>query len=215
MKSDKWLLVTIGFLAGIVIGFVLGKLASGGGQTASNQPPPPQVNAQAVANREAEIKQLKELLSKDPANYQALVALGNAYFDSDQPGPSADAYNKALAIDGSSPDVRTDLGIMYRALGKYQEAIAEFRKAISLDPKHQNSRMNLGVVYLYDLKDYRSGLDAWKGYLALNPTGPRADQIRSQVTGLESMVSQVEKGESSGVDLQAPGTFKNLPPPPQ
>ncbi len=215
MKSDKWLLVTIGFLAGIVVGFILGKLASGGGQTAANQPAPPQVNVQAVANREAEIKQLRELLAKDPNNYQALVALGNAYFDSDQAAPAVEAYSKALAINGSSPDVRTDLGIMYRSLGKFQEAVAEFRKAMSLDPRHQNSRMNLGVVYLYDLKDYRAALEAWKGYLALGPTGPRAEQIKSQVTGLESMVSQVEKGQAEGVDYMAPGTLKNLPPPPQ
>ncbi len=68
-----------------------------------------------------------------------------------------------------SPDVLTDLGIMYRGNRQPEKAVEMFSKAISLDPKHQNSRMNKGIVLLHDLKDEQSAIQAWEQLLEINP----------------------------------------------
>ena len=41
---------------------------------------------------------------------------------------------------------------MYRDIGQFDKAIANFEKANQVDPKHVQSLFNLGVVYAHDLK---------------------------------------------------------------
>ena len=86
-----------------------------------------------------ELARLEAVVEKEPRNLQALIALGNLYFDSGQPAKAIDAYGRALAIDPRNPDVRTDLGIMYRAVKNYDKAVKEFREAARLDPKHKTA----------------------------------------------------------------------------
>jgi tetratricopeptide (TPR) repeat protein len=81
-----------------------------------------------------EIKLLKAALEKDLNDLPTLIDLGNAYFDTDQYPEAIDAYSKALAIDPKNPDVRTDMGIMYRRLGQVDKAIQAFRQAAQDQP---------------------------------------------------------------------------------
>ncbi len=92
-----------------------------------------------------------------------------------------------MEIDPTNADVRTDLGIMYRRKGEYDRAIAEFKKAGEIDPKHVNSRYNLGIVLLHDKGDFKGAIKAWEEYLKVQPTGPRAENIRNQLTRMKNM----------------------------
>ena len=80
------------------------------------------------------------------------------------------------------------MGIMYRKKGDYDRAIAEFKKAAEIDPKHVNSRYNLGIVLLHDKADIEGAIKAWEDYLRVEPTGPRAENIRKQMGKMEGMV---------------------------
>jgi cytochrome c-type biogenesis protein CcmH/NrfG len=128
-----------------------------------------------------ELNRLKAVVLKDPRNLQALVALGNLYFDSNQYPKAIDAYRKALALDPKNPDVHTDLGIMYRAVTDYDRAIKEFREAARLDPTHKNSRFNLGVVLQHDKKDLDGAIVAWEDFLKVEPSGERANMARTEI----------------------------------
>jgi len=57
------------------------------------------------------------------------------------------AYTEYLKLKPDNADVRTDLGIMYRNTGEIDKAIEEFKKAAQIDPKHINSRYNLGWFF--------------------------------------------------------------------
>jgi tetratricopeptide (TPR) repeat protein len=116
------------------------------------------------------------------------VELGNLYFDSGQPKEAIEAYSQYLAIKPENPDVRTDMGIMYRALGDFDRAIEEFKKAAQLDPKHSNSRYNIGIVLLHDKKDIKGAINAWEEYLKVDPNSERAQRIRAQMENLRKMV---------------------------
>jgi len=76
----------------------------------------------------SKIKTLKEIVQKDPKNLPAWVELGNLYFDSDQPKEAIEAYSKYLTAKPDNPDVRTDMGIMYRRLGEFDRALKNFEK---------------------------------------------------------------------------------------
>ena len=101
---------------------------------------------EASVDREEEIKLLKTALEKDPNNLQALIDLGDAYFDTDRYQEAIDVYSKALAIDPKNPDVRTDLGIMYRKLGQFDKALEAFRQAAQDNPCTLTAGFNLGIV---------------------------------------------------------------------
>jgi tetratricopeptide (TPR) repeat protein len=130
---------------------------------------------------------LKEIVKKDPKNLPAWVELGNLYFDTDQPKEAIDAYSRYLAVKPDNPDVRTDMGIMYRKLGQFDKALEEFRKAAQSDPKHVNSRYNIGLVLLHDKQDIQGAIKAWEEYLKVDPNSERAQRIRAQMGKIKSM----------------------------
>jgi tetratricopeptide (TPR) repeat protein len=130
---------------------------------------------------------LKEIVKKDPKNLPAWVELGNLYFDSDRPKEAIDAYSRYLAAKPDNPDVRTDMGIMYRKLGQFDKALEEFKKAAQTDPKHVNSRYNIGLVLLHDKQDMKGAINAWEEYLKVDPNSERAQRIRAQIEKMKAM----------------------------
>ena len=131
--------------------------------------------------------QYKDVIAKDPKNFDALVSLGNLYFDAGQPEKAIETYQKALEINPKDANVRTDMGTMYRNLGKFDKAIEEFKKVAAIDSRHEQSRYNLGVTLYNDKKDMKGAADAWEDLLKVNPNYPNAE-------GLKQMISQV-RGE--------------------
>jgi tetratricopeptide (TPR) repeat protein len=79
------------------------------------------------------------------------------------------------------------MGIMYRRLGEFDRALEEFRKAAQSDPKHVNSRYNIGIVLLHDKQDINGAIKAWEDYLKVDPNSERADRVRAQMENLKKM----------------------------
>ena len=126
----------------------------------------------------------EQLVQRDPKNRQAWVQLGNDYFDTHQPQKAVDAYAKALELQPNDPNVITDQGVMYRELGKYAEAIANFEKANKLDPSHVQSLYNLGVVYAFDLKDASKAARYWGRVIETAPGSREAVQARQALASM-------------------------------
>ncbi len=92
-----------------------------------------------------------------------------------------------LKLKPDNADVRTDLGIMYRNAGEIDKAIEEFKKASQIDPKHVNSRYNLGLVLLHDKRDMKAAIKAWEDYLKVDSNSERAQRLKSQLEKMKSM----------------------------
>jgi cytochrome c-type biogenesis protein CcmH/NrfG len=198
-KENVILLVVIALLAGFAIGATVGILymINRGEkevervamiqkpQVAPQGDPMPVPKGPDPVEVASKTQTLKEILKKDPKNLAAWMELGNLYFDSDHPEEAIDAYSQYLAIKPDNPDVRTDMGIMYRALGDFDRAIEEFKKAAQSDPKHINSHYNIGIVLLHDKKDIKGAIKAWEEYLKVDPNSERAERIRAQMDNLK------------------------------
>jgi len=182
MKKETVLLVVIVLIVGLLLGILISRGGRGTAPTASA----PSQSAAPMVNYQQSIAMLEDLVAKEPNNRNAWVELGNNYFDSDQPVKSIEAYSKALALGPDDPNVLTDQGIMFRRMGWFDRAIENFNKAATVDPGHAQSLYNLGIVYRYDLQDFVKAKEVWGRYLALNPSGPAAEQVRSEMEFMES-----------------------------
>jgi len=146
-----------------------------------------------TADYEEDIRLARSILEKDPRDLQALITLGDAYFDTDRYQEAIDAYSKALAIDPKNPDVRTDMGIMYRKLGQFDKAIQAFRQASRENPMHVNSRFNLGIVLKYDKNDFAGAIQAWEEFLKLEPLldpgDERAAMVKQEIEAMKASLA--------------------------
>lgn len=136
------------------------------------------------ADMQQRIARLEAAVAADPKNHDAWVSLGNDYFDTHQAQKSVNAYAKALALKPDDPNVLTDQGVMYRELGQFDKAIANFQKSSKLDPMHVQSLFNLGVVYAQDMHQPDEAAKAWNKVLILAPTSQQAAQARQQLNQL-------------------------------
>ena len=182
-------------LSGLAIGVFAGFLGGyfvGAGRGNDEAPPvaaapagvtmPPGPDPMVVTGR---IQANQKVVAADPKNEQAWVALGNDYFDLHQAQNAVDAYAKALALVPGNPDVLTDQGVMYRQLGSFDKAVADFKQAGKLNPRHLQSFFNLGIVYSQDLKDNDAAAKAWSKVIEIAPDSPQAAQARQFIAGLK------------------------------
>jgi cytochrome c-type biogenesis protein CcmH/NrfG len=185
----------IGLAVGLVVGVFIGYQAGSSGPTpgmGTMGGPPPGMPAGAPQpmpgdNFQARITQMQQVVARDPKNVQAWVQLGNDYFDTRQPQKAVDAYARALELRPDDPNVLTDQGVMYRDLGQFDRAVANFVKANTVDPRHVQSLYNLGVVYLNDLKQSKKAIEAWNKVIQ---TAPQSEQAAQARVGIE----QAKKG---------------------
>jgi cytochrome c-type biogenesis protein CcmH/NrfG len=179
--------LVVGLLLGIFIGYQAGS-ASSAPAGAMGGPPamPPGMPGGAPQpatgdNFQARITAMQQVVARDPKNVEAWIQLGNDYFDTRQPQKAIEAYDRALELRPSNPNVLTDQGVMYREIGQFEKAIANFQKANQVDPKHVQSLYNIGVVYLNDMKQPKRAIEVWNKVIQIAPQSEQAAQARTAI----------------------------------
>jgi tetratricopeptide (TPR) repeat protein len=155
-------------------------LAAPGG-CRKKEPPPVGEGETINLNALSQIENYKEILKKDPNNLQALINIGNLYFDTRQDLLAIEHYRKALAMDPRNGNVRTDMAVCFRRIGNPDRAIEELKKAISMDPRHAQSRYNLGIILINDKNDIEGGIRAWEALLENIQGYPYRDSLRAEI----------------------------------
>lgn len=167
------------FAAGLLTGIFIGSR-----QTGQMAPPPafsapgtppgafaPPMPQQGADDKIGRIAMAQQLVARDPKNAQAWIQLGNDLFDTNQYQKSIEAYAKALELQPNNPDVLTDQGVMFRAVGQFEQAIANFEKAQKIAPDHLQSLLNIAVVYDADLKQSDKATAALEKVIQRDPAG--------------------------------------------
>ncbi|MBW2476641.1 MAG: tetratricopeptide repeat protein [Deltaproteobacteria bacterium] len=183
MKKETLLVGAVALVAGLIIGLLISQKSN---QTVTKSSSGAPVAQAPLVNAQSQINEIKGILANDPSNRQAWVKLGHLYFDNNQPINAIDAYEKALELNPNDPDVLTDQGVMFRRMGTYERAIKNFIKANEIDPDHEISLFNLGIVYRYDLKDFEKAQAAWTKYLEVNPNGAGSERVRQELEFLQT-----------------------------
>jgi cytochrome c-type biogenesis protein CcmH/NrfG len=187
-KEAMFWVATITLVVGFLIGVVLTVYKSRSGLPVQSSPqgsqsaPPSNSDQGSSVEMAARIIELEKQTAQNPQSAEAWIQLGHLYFDTDNYEKAIGAYQNSLALKPDNANVLTDMGVMYRRSGMPAEAIKAFSKAIAVDPRHEVSRFNKGIVLMHDLKDREGALKAWEGLLEINPlamapNGQSVDQL--------------------------------------
>ncbi len=124
-----------------------------------------------------------DFLNELPTDYDGLVQVGHQYMDNNNFAVAAECYRRALAIDGSSTDVRTDFGACLHGMGLPERALQEFDKVLGAEPGHVIATFNKGIVYL-GLNQNDSARVWFEKVLALDADPQMQDRARELIRQL-------------------------------
>jgi tetratricopeptide (TPR) repeat protein len=183
-KEYQTLLIFLGII--IISGAIIFGLSGSGTKSTSNPhagmsgetqmpsgPDTTQLNEQLVT--------FESQLKADPKNYDAIVGLGNTYYDLGNPQKAIQYYEEALKAQPNDAMVMVDLGAMYRQLGDPDKALDLFRKAINSNPNLPQAYFNLGMVLRMEKRDLQGAAQAWKKYIELDPTSQARPFLEEQI----------------------------------
>ena len=131
------------------------------------------------ANIGADVAKLQERLRQNPADVDAMISLGNTYYDAQIYTDAIPWYQKALEKQPTNTDVRTDLGTAYFYSGQNDKAKEEWAKVFQQDPNKVQAHMNLGILYSNETPPNLDGAaKEWQTVIQLAPGTPNASQAQ-------------------------------------
>src|SRR6476660_9647727 len=82
------------------------------------------------------------------------------------------AYLAILATNPARVDVRSNLGAAYSALGRYEDAIQEYKRALIIDSSNYAIRFNLALAY-YKAAWFAEAASELEKFIAAVPNTPQ------------------------------------------
>ena len=122
----------------------------------------------------------EEAIALDPKYADAYALLGATHYadvflgtgrPKDSIEKAIELTQKALAMNGSLPEARSRLGVLYSWSGRYDEGIAEAERGVELDPNSGHANFNLSVVLRYAGRP-KEAIPAIQKALRLEPIPP-------------------------------------------
>lgn len=125
---------------------------------------------------------LTRALALKPNDPDALTGMGHTKYDRGDFVGAATYYEKLLAQRPDDADVRADLGSTFarRQPPDYDRAIAEYRKVLEVNPRHEQSLARLADVSL-SKGDKATAKDAIDKLAAVNPSSSVLSTLRSNL----------------------------------
>ena len=190
MKADSIAYVIAGICFGVILGWVIGtqqarrpgpvppaEASSAAGQSAGNP-------RQAPALDEGRVQALTTIIKSDPKNADAVVQLGNTYFDAEHWDEAIQWYRRAIELDAKNADASTDLGVSLYYTNKADEALAQFEHSLKIDPKHTKTLLNKGIVLAFGKQDLKAAAAEWEKVVSLAPDSPEGQAARRALEGI-------------------------------
>lgn len=126
--------------------------------------------------------------SLQPQDYEAVVGLGNANFDTGRYEIAEKWYTAALVKNPKDVNVRTDLGLslMFRVPPDYDGAIREFRGSLETEPGHEQTLQNL-VVALTKRGDFGEAETTLKKLSEVSPGNSSLTKLRTDLQAARAL----------------------------
>jgi cytochrome c-type biogenesis protein CcmH/NrfG len=198
-KETMLIAIAISLLLGFLTGIIFTTYKLSPSKTTASQSDKGHEQQGITLNNEQskDIAALEAEVEKNHDNGEVWTRLGNLYYDTNQFKKAITAYTHALDLVPANADILTDLGVMYRLDKQPDKAIESFDKAIQTNPRHEPSRLNKGVVLLYDLGRIPEALQTWQELLGVNPNAVTANgqSVRDLVADVTKETGTSEKQE--------------------
>lgn len=175
-----WLAIVLIGVILVIFLYTAGPLKPGTSQL--DIPPELKAEIEAYENQKAEYERV---LKNHPDDLEALVGLGNLYFDAKKYQSAVELYKRALRLEPKNANVRTDMAISYFNLKLTDAAIREVKQVIKDHPEHAYAHYNLGVFLWFGKADHQGALAAFQKYLELEPEGTLSERAKASIQQLE------------------------------
>jgi tetratricopeptide (TPR) repeat protein len=90
---------------------------------------------------------LRKAIEANPRLDKPFVALGHLYLDYDGFPQAEQVFSECLRANENSAECFNGHGLALKELKKYEQATAEFKKALDLEPGLSNAQYNCGMTY--------------------------------------------------------------------
>jgi len=117
---------------------------------------------------EAAIKEAKKLIQNHPNELVLFNILGVCLERQGHLQLAAEAYESALKINSTIPELEFNLGAILYGLNRWDEAIKHYQKAIELKPNFTEAFFNMGIAYQSQAK-FNEALDSYGKAIHLQP----------------------------------------------
>jgi ribosomal protein S12 methylthiotransferase accessory factor len=131
-------------------------------------------SAKLIAESENPVWAIKELKAMDkllPGKYYVKFFLGVSHLAVNEPIKALNYLAEALTLDPKDqdiPSIYSYMGISYKELERYSEAIETLKKAEAYDRERTDVYNLMGFCY-FKLKDHHKAIECFKNVLQLNP----------------------------------------------
>ncbi len=149
--------------------------ASTGGGSAAAGPPAPVTQ---------EFGALRARLARNPNDLAALVRLADMEFDSRHFAAATAYFRRALALDPSNPDVRTDYAVALHDNGHDLDALAQVDRVLEQRRDFPAALFDRGAILQAIGRRSDAAADFRRYLRVVGANGPRADEARSALQEL-------------------------------
>ncbi len=149
--------------------------ASTGGGNAAGGPPAPVMQA---------LTELRGRLARNPKDLAALVQLADMEFDSRHFDKAIDYYRRALALDPSNPDVRTDDAVALHESGHDIDALAQVDRVLKERPDFHSALFDRGIILQAIGRRADAAADFRRYLKVVHSDDPRAAEARTALQEL-------------------------------
>ena len=122
----------------------------------------------------AGIAMLERVADATPQLSAPRIDLGIAFARADDPEAAEKHLLMALAVNPEHPIAHNELGIVYRKLGRFNEAREQYEAALNIYPEFHYARRNLAVLCDLYLIDLQCALQNYEAYMAVAPDDEEA-----------------------------------------
>lgn len=188
MRRDLLITALIFTAVGFVAGYVYTKQASeGNARTTLQQPGVPGGSGQDLPQGHPPIDQAQRWLALEqqaqarPDEPRTLLELANFLYDIQRWEEAAVWYERALTLDPANADARTDLATCKFNLGRIDEAIAGYTRALKDEANKPQALYGLALVRLRGKKDAAGARQAYEQLRRHHPDFARLDVLAREL----------------------------------
>ena len=156
--------------------------------------------------QQATMKAYDKLIAENPKDFKTLYSRGNGYYRQNQLGKALSDVNAAIhaapATDkGFLFDAYSLRGGIYEQMKKYDEALADYRKALGLSPKDYGTLYQIANLE-FEKGDYAAAKKDYQGLQRMNPRSQEALFGLARVAIKENDIATAQKLCKQGVELE-------------
>jgi len=129
------------------------------------------------------VTEAKARIARNPRDLSALVSLASLYFDANKFDQAIPYYERALAIDPSNPDSRTDYATALHAVGRDLDALKQLDIVLAAQPNFAPALFNEGIV-ASAIGRRTQAVAAFTHFLKVSPHDGHADDARTALHNL-------------------------------